>query len=125
MIRVNGTFLLVLALLQGCKEAFDADRATHYFSSTLPVDATAEPPQIRVGIGIETGDFALSWGSVPGATGYELEESSIGLGVRVHWMGGEQHYFVGQVPAGRSYIFRVRGVGAHTVTRWSEPVTVP
>ncbi len=125
MMRAGVGAVLVLILLQGCKEAYDADSGGYYVPSLLPVDSTAEAPKIRVSIGIETGEFSLSWGSVPGATGYELEESSVGLGVKVHWMGMERRYYVGRIPAGRQYTYRVRSLRILDVTRWSEPVTLP
>ena len=120
--------LLFLFLGLGCsKEAYGPTSTT----SPLIVDTRTvglDTPDLKLGIGIETGDATIHWGSIAGATQYTIERDMVPTfpGPSRFYTGPEISYWLGY---GSEYPWtfycRVRAENPEHISNWSNAVWFP
>ena len=127
MSRILILILIISCVFSACEETDNTvgDYAPRVEVLDPNTDISLEVPVLRVGVGIESGDFGLSWTACANAEKYEIEENSFLYGQRIVYLGNGLYYYVGDVNPQYPLGFRIRAINGLKVSRWSNPVYVP
>jgi hypothetical protein len=122
--------LILLSLLIGTNGCETIDSPYPSKNSSIPivdnsVDSTREVPVLKYGVGIESGDYGLSWKDCSGVKKYELEETSFLWGTRIVYSGLGLSYDVGIVKSDSPLVYRLRANYGEKYSMWSNSVYLP
>jgi len=85
-------------------------------------------PELRLGVGIETGDFTFSWSGSGNSSSYTLEADLYEnfFTASTVYSGPEERYYLGfESDYPQVFYYRLRVERADSISSWSEPVRFP
>jgi hypothetical protein len=119
---------LLAVTLGGCAENRDTSLEPSFPALPDPRPIGLTVPRLSLGVGIESGEYGLSWTSTPNSEWYTLQADQVedfGAPVVVYSGPGTYHQLGSPSDFDFSLFYRVRAERHDSISRWSESLVFP